>query len=67
MSISVNALNRPGTFVSIFKDRVVTLILILLIAIFFIDSNQAVDSTSFVGKALFHISPFFILAVSEVY
>jgi uncharacterized membrane protein YraQ (UPF0718 family) len=63
MTISTNTLNRPGSFVSIFKDRVITLMLLFLITLSLIDSNQAVESIFFVGRALFHISPFFALAI----
>jgi uncharacterized membrane protein YraQ (UPF0718 family) len=47
----------------IFSDRVVASMALLLIALFFIEKSQAIESLHFIGKALIHISPYFILAI----
>ena len=63
MGIAINTLKRPTKLTSILSDRVITLMLLLLIALSLIDSHQATASIKFVGQALFQISPFFILAI----
>jgi len=63
MTIALNTIKRPARVTLILKDRVLALIFLLLITLFIIDSNQAVESLFFIGQALLHISPFFILAI----
>jgi len=63
MNIASNTIMRPGIFMAFFKDRVVAAMLLMLITLFLIDSNQAFESVFFTGKALIHIAPFFILAI----
>jgi len=63
MNIAANTIKRPGIFLGFLKDRVIAAMLLMLITLFIIDSNQAIDSSFFIGGALIHIAPFFILAV----
>ena len=63
MTIALNTIKRPAHAALILKDRVIALMLLLLITLSMIDSNQALKSLFFTGKALLHISPFFILAI----
>jgi uncharacterized protein len=63
MTIVLNTIKRPARVTLILKDRVIALMLLLLITLFIINSNQALESLFFIGQALFYISPFFILAI----
>lgn len=63
MNTAINAIKKPGRFAWIFKDRVIALVILLLLVLSLIDSNQAAESLTFMGKALFHIAPFFVLAI----
>ena len=63
MNIDINAIKRPGRLAWIFKDRVMGVLLLLMLTLGLIDSNQAAESLRFIGKALFHIAPFFVLAI----
>lgn len=63
MTIALNTIKKPAHAALILKDRVVGLMLLLLFTLSMIDGNQAVESLFFTGKALFHISPFFLLAI----
>ncbi len=63
MNIAYNTIKNPSIFRSIVKDRVITLMLLLLTTLAVFDANQASDSLVFMGKALIHIAPFFALAV----
>jgi len=48
---------------TIFQDRVIAFGLLGVVALFIVDSSQALDSIRFTGAALAHIAPYFILAV----
>ncbi len=63
MNIATNTLKRPGILLGFLKDRVVAALLLMLTILFLIDSNQALESTIFMGEALIHIAPFFIVAI----
>jgi len=63
MNIAINTLKKPGKYGSFLNDRVIVLMLLMLTALFLIDRHQTVESIYFTGKALFHISPFFVLAI----
>jgi uncharacterized membrane protein YraQ (UPF0718 family) len=60
---TLTMIKGPGKLASVFNDRIISLMLLLLIALSLIDHHQALQSIIFVGKALFHISPFFALAI----
>lgn len=63
MTSTTNILKRPGIFLGFLKDRVVAVMLMMLMTLFLLDANQALESSLFIGEALIHIAPFFILAV----
>jgi uncharacterized protein len=63
MNIAINTIKKPDRFRWVFKDRVIGLVIFLMAVLFLIDSNQAAESLTFIGKALFHIAPFFVLAI----
>lgn len=63
MNIAINALKRPVRLASIFTDPLFVLMVVIFVILFMIEKNQAVESLHFIGKALIHISPFFLLAI----
>jgi uncharacterized membrane protein YraQ (UPF0718 family) len=63
MTVALNTLKGSGKLTLIFNDRVIISMLLLLVVLTLIDSDQASESIIFIVKALFHISPFFILAI----
>jgi uncharacterized membrane protein YraQ (UPF0718 family) len=63
MNTASQIFKRPGALTSIANDRVVLLMLLSLATLFVLEKNQAVASLIFTGKAIVHISPFFIAAI----
>jgi uncharacterized membrane protein YraQ (UPF0718 family) len=63
MNTASQIFKRPGALTSIADDRVVLLMLLSLATLFVLEKNQAVASLIFTGKAIVHISPFFIAAI----
>jgi len=63
MTVALNTIKRPRKLISVFNDRVIALMLMLLITLCIVDGHQAFKSMHFVAEALFQISPFFILAI----
>ena len=63
MNIGIGVMKTPGLLTTVFRDRVVGLLFVLTAALFAIAPGQAVESLRFMGGALIHISPFFIMAI----
>ncbi len=63
MPTALNTLKGSGKLALIFNDRVIGLMLFIMVALTLIDNDQASESIIFIANALFHISPFFILAI----
>jgi uncharacterized membrane protein YraQ (UPF0718 family) len=63
MDTALRLLKRPWQWVSIFNDRAVALMVVLLATLLVLDSHQAAASIQFTGNALLQILPFFLLAI----
>jgi uncharacterized membrane protein YraQ (UPF0718 family) len=63
MNIVIDTLRKPERLPLIFNDRIIAIMILALITLFVVEKDQAIGSIRFIGNALIHISPFFILAV----
>jgi uncharacterized membrane protein YraQ (UPF0718 family) len=59
----LNALRMPGRLPPIVTDRVIAAMVAGIALLAAVNSQQAVESLWFIGRALVHIAPFFLLAI----
>ena len=64
MNTALHVLKWPGKLAPVVYDRVIVLLVLSLVALAIFNSQQAVDSLQFIGRAVVHMLPFFILAIA---